>query len=79
MRATLLAHQTAMASRGLRTLALASRRFVGVVKGDPQFDHPPEHNMTLFAIVGVKVRGGDGGGMMGIVCMMCMMCMCLFV
>lgn len=55
-RASLLAHQTAMASRGLRTLALASRQFSINPHGDPQFDQPPEHDMTLVAIVGVKVQ-----------------------
>ena len=61
-RVALLAHQTAMASRGLRTLALASRQFAVNPHGDPQFDQPPERDMTLVAIVGVKVQRSQAQG-----------------
>lgn len=56
-RCALEAGITGMAASGLRTICLAQRRFAGV-RSDYKpgfFDEPPEDELTLCCIIGIKV------------------------
>jgi len=71
-RADLEAYITAMAASGLRTLCLAQRRFAGGRADWPPgaFDEPPDEQLTLCCIVGIKARAPSawsacGGGRAG--------------
>ena len=56
-RSALEAVITDMAASGLRTICLAQRRFTGVRSSYKPgfFDEPPEDELTLCCIIGIKV------------------------
>ena len=57
-RAGLEADITSMAASGLRTLCLAQRRLPGARAdyGPGYFDQPPDEQLTLCCIIGIKAR-----------------------
>ena len=57
-RSEILDYVTSMASKGLRTIALAYTDFQAEDSSRPAkfFDTPPDENLILMAIVGIKVR-----------------------
>ena len=57
-RCALEADITGMAASGLRTLCLAQRRLAGARSDYSQgfFDKPPDKQLTLCCIVGIKAR-----------------------